>query len=235
VIKATEHRAKPNKRQSNSAQISGGAGAPLKTKKPPRDAAVGRIDLGARLRQQRLKRGWTLEQASQESGIARSTLSKVEAGSMSPTFDMLQRIAAGMSLDLALLVDTRSTKGSTGRRSLVRKGEGVRVVSGSYQHELLATELSRKKFLPFVTTVTAHSLDEFGEFAQHSGEEFLYVLHGRVELHTEFYSPSLLVEGDSIYFDSGMPHALISSSAEDAEVLWICSDNFEPTKKEGRR
>lgn len=151
---------------------------------------------------------------------------------MSPTFDMLQRIAAGMSLDLALLVDTRSTKGSTGRRSLVRKGEGVRVVSGSYQHELLATELSRKKFLPFVTTVTAHTLEEFGEFAQHSGEEFLYVLRGRVELHTEFYSPSLLVAGDSIYFDSGMPHALISSSAEDAEVLWICSDNFEPDEKE---
>jgi transcriptional regulator with XRE-family HTH domain len=235
VIKVIERRARTPRRAADGAPEPESAGTRPKTKKPTRNATLGRIDLGARLRQQRLKRGWTLEQASQESGIARSTLSKVEAGSMSPTFDMLQRIAAGMSLDLALLVDTRSARGTTGRRSLVRKGDGVRVASGSYQHELLATELSRKKFLPFVTTITAHSLDAFGEFAQHAGEEFLYVLRGRVELHTEFYSPSVLAEGDSIYFDSSMPHAVISSGPEDAEVLWICSDSFELNEKEDRR
>lgn len=48
------------------------------------------------------------------------------------------------------------------------------------------------------------------------------VLDGEISLYTEFYAPLHLTQGDSIYFDSEMGHALISVSDEDATVLFVC-------------
>ena len=47
------------------------------------------LDLGSRVRDLRKARNWTLEQAAQQAGLARSTLSKIENGQMSPTYDAL--------------------------------------------------------------------------------------------------------------------------------------------------
>jgi uncharacterized cupin superfamily protein len=52
---------------------------------------------------------------------------------------------------------------------------------------------------------------------------FLIVLHGDIMLYTEFYAPLVLAEGDSIYFDSDMGHALVSTSQDDAVVLSVCT------------
>ena len=49
------------------------------------------------------------------------------------------------------------------------------------------------------------------------------VLHGDIMLYTEFYAPLVLAEGDSIYFDSDMGHALVSTSPDDAVVLSVCT------------
>ena len=57
----------------------------------------------------------------------------------------------------------------------------------------------------------------------HDGEEFIYILSGKVVLHTEHYEPVLLLPGDSCYFASAMGHALVNGDTKDAEVLWVCS------------
>lgn len=46
-------------------------------------------------------------------------------------------------------------------------------------------------------------MEEFGEFMRHPGEEFLYVIEGELELHTQCYAPVVLKAGESIYLDSG--------------------------------
>ncbi len=200
---------------------------------PPARAEAGhnpeRTQLGAILRAERKKLGWTIERASEAMGVAPSTLSKTESGLMSPTFDLLQKIAKGMSIDLVKLFDTRATEGATGRRAIVPKGTGPKIVSGTYEHELLGTELSKKKFMPFRTRITARSLEEFGALVTHKGEEFLMVLAGEIELHTEYYAPARLGVGDSAYLDSLMGHALIAVGPEKvAEVIWVTSDHVEP-------
>lgn len=191
--------------------------------------SAGGSELGEKLRAERLLRKWTLDIASQKTGVARSTLSKIENGIMSPTYDMLQRIAAGLSVDLAFIFGNREESSITGRRTITRKGEGIMLESGNYIHEILATELSKKKFLPFRTVITGTDIHRFGELDQHAGEEFLYVLSGEVELHTEHYAPVRLRSGDSSYFDSRMKHGLISVGGEEASILWICSDKVEDT------
>lgn len=197
------------------------------TTKQERSAPLGayeeRVALGARLRRFRQDLGWTLEQASRVTGVGRSTLSKIENGQMSPTFDLLRRLTMRMQIDLVDLFDAESSQEPRGRRSLTLNGQGKRLSSPTYVHELLAADVSRKKMLPFRSLITARSRSEFDGWVRHDGEEIIIVLSGTIEVHTEYYEPVVLHEGDSLYFDSTMGHCAISVSDQDAEVFWVCS------------
>jgi transcriptional regulator with XRE-family HTH domain len=180
--------------------------------------------LGERLRTIRQARKWTLHEASKRSSVGRSTLSKIENGLMSPTLDLLKKITRGMEIDLVDLFNERSeNSGPRGRRSITRRGEGKVNLTKAYRHELLATDISKKRMLPFRTIVTARSLDEFDNWESHDGEEVLIVMSGTVEVHTEYYAPARLEKGDSIYFDSRMGHCVVSVGEGNAEVVWVCS------------
>ena len=61
------------------------------------------LNLGARVRELRKERGWTLEQAAGHAGLARSTLSKIENGQMSPTYEALKKLAEGLAISVPQL------------------------------------------------------------------------------------------------------------------------------------
>lgn len=190
----------------------------------PKPAEQSSSELGRRVKAARLQHEYTLEVASRLCGVSRSTLSKIENGMMSPTFDVLQKIVHGLKIDLGELFGSSPKPNAGGRRALTRKGSGQMYSAGCYRMELLATDLSQKAMHPFRIRITAHSLDEFTEWGRHQGEEFLYVLNGSVCLYSELYAPTHLEAGDSIYFDSRTGHAAVSTSEEDAEVLWIIDE-----------
>ncbi|MCR5876182.1 cupin domain-containing protein [Phenylobacterium sp. J426] len=82
--------------------------------------------------------------------------------------------------------------------------------------------------MPTVTRIRAKSVEEFGELVRHQGEEYIYVLQGPVEIHTEFYDPVVLQTGESIYIDSTMGHAYTAPEGTDeAVVLGVCSSAEE--------
>lgn len=194
-------------------------------------------DLGRRVRAARVALDLTLENASRLCGVSRSTLSKVENGLMSPTFDVLQKIVLGLEIDLTDLFGAAQKPAAGGRRALTRKDEGQRHAYRGYQMELLATDLAHKAMLPFRIRISAHTLDAFDDWGRHEGEEFLYVISGSVCLYSELYAPTHLNAGDSIYFDSRTGHAAVSTSEQDAEVLWMATGaelaqpDAEPAKK----
>lgn len=193
------------------------ARAEMRTTTP---AATG-FQLGRRVRELRTQGGLTLAAVALRAGLARSTLSKIENEQMSPTFDVLQRLATGLGVDMdELLSPTRDT-GPTGRRSITRAGRGQTHATPTYVHEFLCTELMHKHSVPSKSRIRARSIAEFPDWVRHEGEDFLLVLEGAVELHTEFYEPVVLKAGDSIYYDAQMGHMCISVSAEDALVLWV--------------
>ncbi|WMD20841.1 XRE family transcriptional regulator [Achromobacter seleniivolatilans] len=177
--------------------------------------------LAQRLRALRQARDWTLKQAAAATGVSASTLSKIENSLLSPTYDNLIKIAAGLDLDVAELFTASDAHMGTGRRSLSRQGEGRQYETPYYDHRLLCTALSHKRMMPFHTRVKARSFDEFQDWSRHGGEEFVYVLEGEVQLYTEFYEPARLKAGESFYIDSRMGHRVISLSPEDAIVLWV--------------
>jgi len=78
--------------------------------------------------------------------------------------------------------------------------------------------------VPVITKIRASSREEFGDLVQHAGEEFIYVIKGRIVVHTQFYDPVTLEEGQAIYIDSGMGHAYVTASGcHEAEVLGVMS------------
>lgn len=187
-------------------------------------------DLGRRVKQARVAHDLTLESASRLCGVSRSALSKIENGLMSPTFDVLQKIVRGLRIDLGELFGsgTAGAPSANGRRALTRRNEGQRHAYRGYQMELLATDLAHKAMLPFRIRISAHTLDAFDDWGRHEGEEFLYVISGSVCLYSELYAPTHLNAGDSLYFDSRTGHAAISTSEEDAEVLWMATGGGAP-------
>lgn len=181
------------------------------------------LNLGQRVRDLRKERDWTLEQAARQAGLARSTLSKIENGQMSPTYDALKKLAIGLEISVPQLFTPPQREQVNGRMAVTRSGEGLHQATTTYEHDLLAETLTRKKMLPYRARVRARSIDEFDGWVRHDGEEFLYVLTGVVKLFTEFYEPVEMKRGDSAYYDATMGHNVISESPEDATILWVTS------------
>ncbi|MBP6019807.1 MAG: helix-turn-helix transcriptional regulator [Burkholderiaceae bacterium] len=178
--------------------------------------------LAERLRALRQQRGWTLGQTSKASGVATSTLSKIENGLMSPTYDILLKLANGLELDVAELFSPAQAHMGAGRRSIERHGKGDVHETPMYRHRVLCSQLSHKRMMPFFTQIKKSTLlDETEGWSRHEGEEFVYVLKGSIELHTEYYQPAILNEGDCFYIDSRMRHRVINHSDLTAEVLWV--------------
>ena len=74
----------------------------------------------------------------------------------------------------------------------------------------------------------AKTIEEFGELVHHSGEEYIHVLEGRMEVHTEFYDPIVLETGQSVYIDSNMGHAYIAAEGcDEVLLLGVCSSADE--------
>ena len=187
------------------------------------DESVEPLNLGARVRELRKARNWTLEQAAQQAGLARSTLSKIENSQMSPTYEALRKLAVGLEISVPQLFTPPVKNQINGRMASTKSGQGTAHPTSTYEHELLAESLSKKKMLPYHARIRARSIEEFDGWVRHDGEEFLYVLTGVVKLFTEFYEPLEMRRGDSAYYDATMGHNVISTSEEDATILWITS------------
>ncbi len=181
------------------------------------------LNLGARVRELRKARNWTLERAAQQAGLARSTLSKIENSQMSPTYEALRKLAVGLEISVPQLFTPPVKNQINGRMASTKSGQGTAHPTTTYEHELLAESLSKKKMLPYHARIRARSIDEFDGWVRHDGEEFLYVLTGVIKLFTEFYEPLEMRRGDSAYYDATMGHNVISTSEDDATILWITS------------
>jgi transcriptional regulator with XRE-family HTH domain len=194
-------------------------------------AKADKSTLGGRIRQLRKSRGWTLERLSHATGLAVSTLSKVETGKMSLTYDSMVKLARGLNIQMAELFSPSKDDVARGRRTITRRGEGVIHDTPTYNYQMLCTELANKRVVPIYGFIRARSIEEFDDLLRHPGEEFLYVISGAIRVYSDLYEPVVLEAGDSIYFDSGMGHAYVSVSPEDASVLAICSELHPDTAR----
>jgi transcriptional regulator with XRE-family HTH domain len=192
-----------------------------------------------RLRALRTEKGLTLEALAALSGFTKGYLSRIENGGKAPPIASLARIARALGQDLSyfFLDDVAGASGrlDESRVSVVHRWERKPVTRGGsafgYDYVSLAHKRAHKLMDPFVFTFPA-SVD-VDQYFQHSGEEFIYVLSGRVVFDvvpngvTHSYT---LEAGDSIYFDSSLPHRGHSLDGE-AQAMVVMQGAVEDPDK----
>jgi len=185
--------------------------------------------VGARLRAIRKGKGLTLKTLSTRSGVALSTLSKIELGQVSVSYEKFAAVARALDVDIAALFDPRAGAASAiGHRkvTVVRStlATSPRYDAENYDYRMLATEFPAKRMTPLHGIIVARRLAQFPDYIRHPGQEFVMVLSGRVRIHFETGEAIDLARQESAYFDSGVGHVYLSTSKSDAHVVVVMAD-----------
>jgi transcriptional regulator with XRE-family HTH domain len=177
---------------------------------------------GRAVRKLRLGKGWTLAQLSERSGVPLSTLSKLELGQVSLSYEKLVRLCRALGVDLEKFVRHEAEHApAAGRRAVVRTGAGEPALFGVHPAEIAGADLLGKAFTPAILNLAPDAKP--GRLESLPGDVYLLVLDGEAVLTTEIYAPLKLNEGDAIYFDGRTPHALAAGDGSAARVLIVAA------------
>jgi len=186
-----------------------------------------RVQLGLRLREHRKARRLTLKDLSGRSGVALSTLSKMELGQISVSYEKLAAVARALSLDVGQLLDARATPPAGAAAPVVvwsEAGGAPAYSSGNYDYRVLAAGFPGKRMTPLHGRIVARERGQFPDFIRHPGQEFVTVLSGRVRIEFETGEKIEVGRHESAYFDSGVGHIYLSLGRADAQVLVVMSE-----------
>lgn len=162
--------------------------------------------VGAAIRELRQKHGLTIAQVADQADISRGMVSKIENGQTSAGMDTLARIARALGVSMSMLFSKYDATAASAQH--IKKGAGMEVVrrgtkSGHTYHLLAYDQGPVKVFEPFLITIEDDS-ERYPTF-EHPGNEFIYMLEGRIEYRCgqETY---VLEPGDSLSFQGEVPH-----------------------------
>ena len=173
---------------------------------------------GISLRELRRDRRLSQQDVSAATGISASFLSLVENGKSDITLGRLMKLAGFFDVHVSDLLPP-----GVGRDPIVIRAAERRHI-GSPEEGIdiyLLGPDSERRFLPLVA--------EFGpgggaaEFLKHEGEEYIYVLEGRIRLEVEGHEPVVLEQGDGAYYGADRPHRIATIGRERASVLGVAS------------
>lgn len=173
------------------------------------------VELGRRIKQERLRRGLTLKDIEAKVGISATHLSEVERGKSSPTVGVLEKIARALGTRPALLIDAAAgvpvSHTTPGKRRVVLNEDGtVRTESLSNSFPGSEVSIMIKTYQPNVVRQN--------EPRAHEGEEFVHILEGELKI-TVGDEAYLLGPGDSLHFKSTRAHAFENSGARSCVVF----------------
>ena len=173
--------------------------------------------VGQRLSKLRSENGWTLKAVANLTGISVGTLSKLENGKTQLNFSSVNKLASGLGLRVTDLTNPAQTV--SGQRTFTPAMSGVVFRTEDIDYEVLCSEISNSQQGYLRGVVKARKFNPNLPWHKHQGQEFIHVLRGTLELHTEHYAPLILKTGDSTLFDSSMGHHYVSKGRTNAEIL----------------
>jgi transcriptional regulator with XRE-family HTH domain len=193
-------------------------------------------EIGDRLRVARGARGLSLRALADRLGVSPSLISQVERGLAKPSVNTLYAMARELevSLDELLFVDARTSAGTHGAASAAtpsavgvpanpvqRAGDrrSIRLASGVVWERLTAESIPNVDFL-YVTYEVGGASSPEHEFQRHGGQEWGYVLSGRLGVAVGF-DEYVLGPGDAIALDSSQPHRLWNAGDEPVTGIWF--------------
>jgi transcriptional regulator with XRE-family HTH domain len=179
-------------------------------------------EVGRRMRAIRLRQGASIEAVAARAGMTKGFLSKVERGERAPAIASLFNIASALGVKPADLLETDegdarvSVVRANQRSPLIRYGNNF-----GYKYLPLACGIGQRQMEPFLCVVPPDPAVN-GDGMTHPGEEFYFVLDGRM-LATVGGVEYVLEPGDAIYYDSNIPHWGRSLTGAESTILMVIS------------
>lgn len=182
------------------------------------------IRIGDKIRQLRELQQVSVEELAERSGSSPDLIAGLEAGALAPSLSPLMKIARALGVRLGTFLDDEEPASP----AIVRAGQSARVMrfagggspaTSTLDISSLAAGKQDRHMEPFLVEV--HQPRETAPpLSSHEGEEFIYVLHGEVELCYGSQRHQLSA-GDSVYYDSVVPHHLHALGDTDATILAV--------------
>ena len=174
--------------------------------------------MSIRLKLLRKKLGISLEALAEKSGMTKSYLSKIERGLNTPSIAAALKLAKALNVKVEELFSEESARLDS--YSLVRSDERQSLAANdqSLGYAVLARQVGERSMLPFMIYPPADFIDK--AFKEHTGEEFLFVHEGQVEV--DFMTERVLLNrGDALHFNAQKPHRIRSVGEVQAQLLVV--------------
>lgn len=176
-------------------------------------------EIAERIKELREIAGLTVKSLSEDLGIDADIYKQYESGESDIPVSLLYEIAGKFNVELTEILTGEKPRLHT--YSLVRKGTGVAVKrTRHYDYQSLAHNFVHKRMEPLFVTVEPKPADYQEETNSHPGQEFDYVLKGRMAVTIDDHE-LILSEGDALYFDSNHPHSMRALNDQQAQFLAI--------------
>lgn len=177
-------------------------------------------EMGSRLSGLREIREFTPEQMAAKLKITVEDYLAYEKGEKDFSFSFIYNVASILDVDVFNLMSGQTPQ--LDNCAIVRKGHGYHIKKNNfYDYKHLAYTFKDKLAEPFLVTVSPSDKEiDKAEFHAHEGQEFNYVVSGKMDFFIGelFYR---LETGDSVYFDSGIPHFFKAVGNKSAKFLAI--------------
>lgn len=182
-----------------------------------------RHSIGAKIKELRLQGDHQLESVAQLLNMSETNLADIEAGKVSPPLGSIVKLANIFNVTVGeIFGDNADSPFCIVRkeaRTAVSRFESGETKTYGYSYEGLGQQKKDRKMEPFLVTLIPEEVHKI-EQSEHIGEEFLFVLEGRVRVtlsdHTDVLGP-----GDSIYYDSTLPHIVACDGENPATILAV--------------
>ena len=179
------------------------------------------------MKEARKEFGWTLQKLAEVSGVSITTISRAERGQIALGYDNISALGHTLKIDIGELFASVGHKPAPFAKPVVtRAGDGVGYKGRTVSYEFLGTTASGKKMSPVLATIHSRTIEGADSFAQHPGEEFVYVISGEIDVHFDNGELIKLSRGDSLYFDSRIGHAYVSTSRQLAKVIAVLTEEI---------
>ncbi|MDD4193477.1 MAG: XRE family transcriptional regulator [Mangrovibacterium sp.] len=157
------------------------------------------------------------EACAEACGVSLSQYQEYESGRSDIPVTFLYRFSTACNLEFAALLTGDMPRMTS--YSLTRRGTGIAVERRKeYRYQALNESFIQKKAQPFIVTVGPDQAGKSFPLYQHEGQEFNLVLKGRLLIRLKDRE-LILEEGDSLWFNSGLPHGMKALDGKGAEFL----------------
>jgi transcriptional regulator with XRE-family HTH domain len=161
----------------------------------------------------RKERNMSLNHLANETGLSPTYLAQIEKGEVIPPVSAILQISRALEIDSGVLL--KEEKEKAGHRS----AEDYEKRTEAYSYQNLTPEAKHKHLKAFKIFVDPKSVHK-GVSYQHAGEEFIYVLNGKMEVMVG-ENRNVLSPGESLHFNSSIVHKLKNISSEKAELIVV--------------